>query len=92
MCLYVCLSTITNFLNSCTLFSILNLLVCMYVCMYVCIYCVFVTVLCLEVLHLSPGPAGMVWLALDWYALLVKDLKKYQSSRKTASHENKHVE
>ena len=39
-----------------------------------CAYCVLINVLCLDVLHLSPGLAGMVWLALDSYGLLVKEI------------------
>ena len=46
----------------------------MYVGVCVCVYCVFINVLCLEVLHLSPGLAGMVWLALDLYGLVVKEI------------------
>ena len=62
-------------LNSCTPLSILNLLVGM------CVwgggeggYCVLINVVCLAVLHLSPVLAAMVWIALDLYGLLVKEI------------------
>ena len=48
--------------------------ICWYVCVSICIYSILINFFCLEVLHVSPGLASMVWLALDLYGLLAKEI------------------